>query len=266
LEAKGYQGRSPWLVTGALARRRSGGAHGGGDDDAAAFSGPISRASFWTFWPDIRQLCGISFMYPRARFEALTDGIFAVAMTLLVLDLRLPENFHPHNAEELLRGLYDLVPNFIPYVLSFLVLGLRWASSVQVRTKTEGFSRSYFKWWLAYLLLITCVPFTTTVVGRFAGLAPAIWLYAGNIMLIGVVSFALLHHTPHIERDELLRDRQISLAFLIGTSLLAIAWSFVNPREALFVLALNLIAPLASRWGKPTITADPPEPGHRHPS
>ncbi len=192
-------------------------------------------------------------MYPKARFDALTDGIFAVAMTLLVLDLRLPESFHPQNAEELLRGLYGLVPNFFPYALSFLVLGLRWASSLGVRTSAEGFDRRYFRWWLLYLLLITCVPFTTTVAGRFAALAPAIWLYAGNTALIGIVSFALLHHTPQIEKDRFLRDRQVSLAFLIGTSLLAIAWSFVNPRYALVALALNALAPMTSRWLEPAI-------------
>ncbi len=187
-------------------------------------------------------------MYPKARFDALTDGIFAVAMTLLVLDLRLPENFHPQNADELLRGLYALLPNFGPYVLSFLVLGSRWVSGIGVRTNAEGFGRTYFRWFLVYLLLITCVPFTTTVVGRFAALAPAIWLYAGNTVLIGIVSFALLHHTPQIEKDRFLRNRQVSLAFLIGSSLLAIAWSFVNPRQAPFALALNVLAPATSRW------------------
>jgi uncharacterized membrane protein len=187
-------------------------------------------------------------MYPRARFDALTDGIFGVAMTLLVLDLRLPEDFHPHNGEELLRAIYELMPKFIPYVLSFVVLGLRWLSGVQVRTKAEAFGRGYFKWWLVYLLLITCVPFTTIVVGRFASLAPAIWLYAGNTALLGVASLGLLAHTPHLEHDAFLRDRQISLAVLIGSSLLAIAWSFVNPRQALLALALNVVSPALSRW------------------
>jgi uncharacterized membrane protein len=186
-------------------------------------------------------------MYPRARIDALTDGIFAVAMTILVLDLRLPENFHPRDADELLRGLYGLVPNFIPYVLSFMVLGLRWSNSVQVRTRTEGFGRSYCRWWLVYLLLVTCVPFTTTVAGRFAGLSPAIWLYAGNMGLIGIISFALLHHTPQIEKDKFLRDRQVSLAILTGSSLLAIAWSFVTPKLALWALALNALSPFISR-------------------
>jgi uncharacterized membrane protein len=190
-------------------------------------------------------------MHPKARLDALTDGIFAVAMTILVLDLRLPENFHPRDADELLRGLYGLVPNFIPYVLSFLVLGLRWLNGVQIRTKSEGLSRSYCIWLLVYLLLVTCVPFTTTVVGRFAGLTPAIWLYAGNTGLIGIVSFALLHYTPQIEKDKFLLDRKVSLAILTGSSLLAIAWSFVNPRQALWALALNALSPFVSRWIAP---------------
>ena len=187
-------------------------------------------------------------MYPRARFDALSDAIFGVAMTLLVLDLRLPEDFHPHDARELLRGLYDLVPKFLPYVLSFLVLGLRWLSGVQVRTKAEAFGRGYFRWWLVYLLLITCVPFTTIVVGRFANLAPAIWLYAGNMALLGVGALGLLAHTTGIERDQFLRERQVSLAILIGSSVLAIAGSFISPRNALLALALNAAAPAVSRW------------------
>jgi TMEM175 potassium channel family protein len=190
-------------------------------------------------------------MYPRARFDALTDGIFAVAMTLLVLDLRLPEEFHPHDGKELLDGLLGLGPKFMPYVLSFIVLGLRWVASVQVRTRTETFGRTYFKWWLIYLLLITCVPFTTIVVGRFANLAPAIWLYAGNTALVGIAAFGLLHHTPDIERDEFLRDRRISLAILVGSSLLAIGWSFISPRYSLLALTLNVLPPFISRWTGP---------------
>ena len=140
------------------------------------------------------------------------------------------------------------LPKFLPYVLSFLVLGLRWLSGVQVRTKAEAFGRGYFRWWLLYLLLITCVPFTTIVVGRFANLAPAIWLYAGNTALLGVGALGLLAHTTDVERDQFLRERQVSLAILIGSSLLAIAWSFFSPRQALLSLALNVAAPAVSRW------------------
>jgi hypothetical protein len=60
-------------------------------------------------------------MYPRARLDALSDAIFGVAMTLLVLDLRLPDEFHPAGAQELLEGFYHLVPKFIPYFASCAV-------------------------------------------------------------------------------------------------------------------------------------------------
>ena len=65
-------------------------------------------------------------MHSRGRLDALGDGIFGVAMTLLVLDLRLPEDFHPQTSSELVHGLAELSPKFFPYALSFYVLGLRW--------------------------------------------------------------------------------------------------------------------------------------------
>jgi Endosomal/lysosomal potassium channel TMEM175 len=80
-------------------------------------------------------------MYPRARLDALTDGVFAVAMTLLVLDVRLPENFEPQNATELIEALRGLVPKFVPYVISFIVLGLRRSMNF-VTTPPHGAPRS----------------------------------------------------------------------------------------------------------------------------
>jgi len=187
-------------------------------------------------------------MYPKTRLDALTDGIFAVAMTLLILDVRLPEDFHAHNASELVEGLRGLTPKFVPYALSFVVLGLRWLSNVQVRSRAEHFDSAYTVWWILYLLLITCVPFTTMVIGRFVDLAPSIWLYAGNTALLGFVSFHLMTLTPELERNASLRDRRISLTFLIASSLLAIAVSFFDPRYALWAFSANLMAPVANHW------------------
>jgi uncharacterized membrane protein len=186
-------------------------------------------------------------MYPKARLDTLSDGIFGVAMTLLVLDIRLSDEFQPHDTRDLLHGLASLWPKFLPYLLSFAVLGLRWLSNVRLRSRDEFCSHKYAEWWLLYHLLITCVPFTTIVVGRFPGFAPSIWLYAGNTILISLVSFRLLALTPSFERADHLRDRQISLAVLIASSVLAIGWSFVNPRQAIWALAVNIAGPFISR-------------------
>jgi uncharacterized membrane protein len=187
-------------------------------------------------------------MFSKTRLDTLSDGIFAVAMTLLILDVRLPDDFHPNDGAELLRGLIQLWPKFLPYVLSFGVLGLRWLSNVEVRTRAEYVGREYVNWWLLYHFLITCVPFTTIVVGRFAHFAPAIWLYAGHTLLIALVGFRLVSITPHLEMGDHLRHRQISGLLLIASSLLAIGLSFIDSRVALWALALNFALPLIRRW------------------
>lgn len=189
-------------------------------------------------------------MFSKARLDTLSDGIFGVAMTLLILDVRLPDDFHPTDTGELLHGLADLWPKFLPYVLSFGVLGLRWLSNIEVRTRAEYVNREYVNWWLLYLFLITCVPFTTIVVGRFGHFAPAIWLYAGHTLLIAAVGLRLILITPHLEQGDHLRRRQLSTMLLMVSSLLAIGLSFINSRVALWALALNFALPLLRKWNQ----------------
>jgi uncharacterized membrane protein len=195
-------------------------------------------------------------MFSKPRLDALSDGIFAVAMTLLVLDVRLPDDFHPRDAGELMQGLAGLWPKFLPYLLSFGVLGLRWLSNIEVRSRAEYVNREYVNWWLLYLLLITCVPFSTIVVGRFGHFTPAIWLYAGHTLLIAAVGLRLVFITPHLEHGDHLRRRQLSAILLMVSSLLAIALSFVQPRVALWALALNFATPVIHRWGRQPLASD----------
>ena len=195
-------------------------------------------------------------MFSKARLDTLSDGIFAVAMTLLILDVRLPDDFHPKGGTGLVQGLLDLWPKFLPYVLSFGVLGLRWVSNIELRSRAEFVNREYVNWWLLYLLLITCVPFSTIVVGRFAHFAPAIWLYAGDTLLVALVGQRLFFITPHMEQGDHLRHRKLSGNLLIVSSLLAIAISFVNPRVALWCLALNFAAPLLRKWSHRPVASD----------
>ncbi|MBV9562745.1 MAG: DUF1211 domain-containing protein [Bradyrhizobium sp.] len=187
-------------------------------------------------------------MFSKARLDALSDGIFAVAMTLLVLDLRLPDDFHPRDGAELLEQVAGLWPKFLPYALSFGVLGLRWIANLELRSKAEYVNREYVNWWLLYLLLITCVPFTTILVGRFASLAPTVWLYAGNTLLISLVGVRLVFVTPDLEQGDHLARRQASALLLMLSSVLAIALSFVRPNLALWAFALNFAAPVLRVW------------------
>ncbi len=184
------------------------------------------------------------------------DGIFSVAMTLLVLDVRLAEEFHPRDSAELLAAIAGLWPKFLPYVLSFTVLGLRWLASIELRGRAEYYNRAYVNWWLFYLLLITCVPFSTIVVGRYAALAPAVWLYAGHLLLIALVSMHMMKLMPDLEHGAHLRARQLGGVLLAGSALLTIALSFIDLRIAMWALALNFVQPVVARWGRGRIIAD----------
>src|ERR1700755_2701528 len=170
-------------------------------------------------------------MYPKARLDALHDGIFSVAMTLLVLDVRLPEEFHPRDAAELVTAIGNLWPKFLPYLLSFAVLGLRWLASIEIRSRAEYYNRAYVNLWLFYLLLITCVPFSTLVV----------WRSAGHLLRMALASTRMVALTPHLERGEHFRANQLGAMVLVASALLTIALSFVDPRIALWGLALNFV-------------------------
>ncbi len=189
-------------------------------------------------------------MYPKARLDALSDSIFGVAMTLLVLELDLPAEFQPHSSGDLLNALLGLLPKFLAYALSFVVLGLRWLANVQMRHKAEAVGRQYGLWWLLYHLLVTCMPFSTMVVSRYLSQTPSIWLYAGNTLLLGALSLRLLALTPEPESRESVFDRVTSLWVLIGSSVLAVAWSFISPQQAMFAMCLNFLQPAVSRWLK----------------
>jgi uncharacterized membrane protein len=186
-------------------------------------------------------------MFSKMRLDTLSDGVFAVAMTLLVLDVRLPDDFHPRDGAELFDGMIGLWPKFFPYLLSFGVLGLRWLANIEVRSRAEYLDREYANWWLLYLMLITCVPFSTIVVGRFGSLAPAVWLYAGHTLLISLVGLRMVSLTPDLEKGDHLRRRQMSAFLLIAASLLAIAVGFFNPHLALWAFMLPLVVPPVMR-------------------
>jgi hypothetical protein len=85
-------------------------------------------------------------MIPKLRLDALTNGVFVVAMTLLVIDLRLPENFHPRDAADLLNHLLDMKAQLLVYVVSFYVLGLRWVGMVRLGPRGGNVSHAFAAW------------------------------------------------------------------------------------------------------------------------
>jgi uncharacterized membrane protein len=183
-------------------------------------------------------------MYSRGRLDALGDGIFAVAMTLLVLDIRLPDDFHPQTSRELLQGVVGLLPKFGPYALTFFVLAMRWLWEAEERGH-RLYSKRYAELWLVLLFLVTCTPFTTILIGRFPATPSAIWLYVGNLVLLSVISFLLGYGRELSEARR--RERVIGLSLLLISAAVAVAVSFIEPTQAMWALTINFVSPLINR-------------------
>lgn len=123
----------------------------------------------------------------RGRLEAISDGIFAVGMTLLVLGLAVPAVGAVSSESDLWRQLVGLFPSVVTYFMSFLTLGIFWVGQQTQLSKTERVNRLYTWIHLAFLLTVTMVPFTTHLLADFHWSKIALVIYWLNIALMGLV-------------------------------------------------------------------------------
>lgn len=120
----------------------------------------------------------------KARIEALTDGIFAVAMTLLVLDVKLPIEPADLDGPGLRAALVALFPKFESYVISFAVLCVFWLGHHRLMHRLRHVDQ-WFLWLnLLFVMCITLVPFTTSLMGAYRDLEDVAVVYGANLAAI----------------------------------------------------------------------------------
>ena len=183
----------------------------------------------------------------KGRIEALTDGIFAVAMTLLVLDLKLPEALAGMVDDAGLRAaLLALLPKLESYVISFLVLCVFWLGHHRLMHLVRGVEHGFLWRNLLFILCITFVPFTTSLMGEYRELDDAPVVYGVNLALILAAQLMLwrraLFHLMALPADEAAARwqvvrRRFFVAFGIVGAALALAaagWRFAAYLYLLF--------------------------------
>lgn len=121
------------------------------------------------------------------RLTALSDGVFSVAMTLLVLDLRTPAAAIIHSERDLLDALLPLAPRLVTYLMSFLTLGIFWLGQQTQLDRLARTDRDLTWIHLAYLCAVTLVPFSTALLAEHIGYRTALIVYWGNIFLLGLL-------------------------------------------------------------------------------
>lgn len=121
-----------------------------------------------------------------ARVVAFSDGIFAVAITILVLALAVPDLGSRPTDAALQARLVALLPSVLSFVLSFTVVGLFWLSHHRLFQLVHHLDRKALYANLFFLLTICFIPFPTGVMGQYGELRTAAILYAGSMVVAGL--------------------------------------------------------------------------------
>jgi len=137
------------------------------------------------------------------RLTALSDGVFAFAMTLLVLDLRLPDPGTIHSEHDLWRALSVLGPSLVVYLMSFITLGIFWNGQQTQLNYIDRCNRDLAWIHLAFLFTMTLMPFSTRLLASFIHYRLAVLIYWLNILAPGVLLYA---NWKYVTRKGMIRE------------------------------------------------------------
>ncbi len=145
-------------------------------------------------------------LYPRGEEEfgrvlAFSDGVYAIAVTLLVLSIELPDLAVPDSERELLERLQDLLPQFISYVVSFAVIGRYWVAHHQFVSRLRALDGGVIMINLVSLGVIAFLPFPTDLLGNYFENPITIAVYALTVAAVSALEVAMFNRA---HRNDLL--------------------------------------------------------------
>jgi uncharacterized membrane protein len=139
-----------------------------------------------------------------ARFLTFNDGLFAIAMTLLVVSIAVPTISSPDSTSDLADALNDLSANFISFFISFAVIGRYWMAHHQFVSLLRAIDQPFISLNLLYLAFIAFLPFPTALLGEYFENPLSIAIYAVNVAIVSGMEVILFRRAY---RAELLRQR-----------------------------------------------------------
>ncbi len=191
----------------------------------------------------------------QGRLDALADGIFAIVMTILVFEIRIPEFAGHTNNQELLRAIINLYPLFLSYLLSFSLLFTYWRSHhyiASVLAKNIDIPLSNLS--ALFFFFVGLVPFSSHLLGSYHYTQTAIALFATNIVLIGLSLFVMrryvikahdIKNSPYTKIENAHANVRILLPVVV--SILAVGVSFFHKNIAMTFFTLAIIFNLSRR-------------------
>lgn len=200
--------------------------------------------------------------FGTTRIEALADGIFAVAMTLLVLDVKIPDGLELPTDWAMIERLLSLEHSYAIYFISFLVLGMFWIGHHAHFHFIRYVNHTLLWINLLFLFGITSVPFATDLLGSYSQLRLPYVVYGALLLLLScllVAQIAYLRRHMELARPALTGDRARAIilrtAIFATVPVLSMVAVFYNTRLALYLYFLLLVVHFLP--GRVDMTADP---------
>ena len=193
---------------------------------------------------------------PQAnRLLGLSDGVIAIALTLLVLQLKVPsaeQVVHPDSAADLAAQLGKDSAQLISYGISFYVIAQFWLVHRQVFGLTAGHGEGLEWWNFLFLLTITIMPFTSTLLGDFVNNPLAVDIFAANLMIASLATQVMIiigRRQGLIASGARARDERIRAVVAPVVLALSIGLSWWSTSAAMYSWILLAVAPgIVSKW------------------
>ncbi|WP_414470043.1 TMEM175 family protein [Methanobacterium sp. ACI-7] len=169
-----------------------------------------------------------------SRIETLVDGIFAIAMTLLVLNIDVPQIMYPASNAVIIQSILDLSTKFFNFALSFILLAIFWRVNHQQFYKIKKADGPFLWITVIWLLFVVLVPFSTSLTGEYGYLESAQVFFNLNLFLIGIMSASIWYYATgkkyvnDLTPEEIRKTRRTNLILPI-VSLIAIGIAFISP-------------------------------------
>jgi uncharacterized membrane protein len=183
------------------------------------------------------------------RLSTLADGVFAIVMTLLVLELSVPVVKGLSNNSELLHKLAEMWPEFLIYGLSFMILGIFWVIHHSIYADVKRYDTTLVWLNIIFLMFVSLIPFSTALVGKNGFITVTAVIYGINMLLLfnlGWITFTFTTGKRRLVGEEY--DPKIAKGGkrmgLVYTLIMipAIGIGFVYPRVSFIVYALFVLA------------------------
>ncbi len=177
----------------------------------------------------------------KHRVDAFSDGVFAIACTLLVLNLHIPELTKNASSSELWHALLIQWPRLFSFIISFAVIAIFWMGHHIVMHYVRRVDRMFLNINSLYLLLIAFIPFVAGLIGEHGTNVVAQLIYGTTLIMTSLALAYLWHYSSHHHRlvDADLNSNMIHLAtkmLLIGPVffLIALGFAFINTRVSIW--------------------------------